>query len=105
MFSSCIPNNTDIGNSIYSLQFDPNDVGVGVNLKYFNTGSRGILALATSQGLICGIDTRSPALAFRLKNDLAHRTFLPFHIERILKTNIYLFEFIHNRSYNCTRNR
>ncbi len=49
------------------------DVGVPVDLKYFNTGSQDILALATSQGLIVGIDTRCSTPVFRFKNDLNHR--------------------------------
>jgi hypothetical protein len=42
-------------------------------LKYFNTGSQDILALATSQGLIVGIDIRCSTPVFRFKNDLNHR--------------------------------
>ena len=64
---------TDIRESFYHLKFDVTDVGVPIDLKYFNTGSQDILAFATSQGLIVGIDTRCPTPIFRLKNDLNHR--------------------------------
>jgi hypothetical protein len=64
---------TDIRDSFYNLKLDVTDVGVPVDLKYFNTGSQDILALATSQGLIVGIDTRCSTPIFRFKNDLNHR--------------------------------
>ena len=57
----------------YQLKFDVNDVGAPVDLKYFHTGSQDILALATSQGLIVGVDTRCSTPIFRFKNDLNHR--------------------------------
>jgi len=50
-------------------------------LKYFNTGSQDILALATSQGLIVGIDTRCSTPVFRFKNDLNHRKKYFFFIQ------------------------
>jgi phosphoinositide-3-kinase regulatory subunit 4 len=64
---------TDIREPFYNLKLDVTDVGVPVDLKYFNTGSQDILALATSQGLIVGIDTRCSTPVFRFKNDLNHR--------------------------------
>lgn len=72
-FLSLNSTTTDIREPFYNLKFDVTDVGVPVDLKYFNTGSQDILALATSQGLIVGIDTRCSTPIFRFKNDLTHR--------------------------------
>lgn len=66
-------NTVDIRESFYSLKLDAADVGVPIDLKYFNTGSQDVLAVATSQGLIVGIDTRCSTPVFRFKNDLNHR--------------------------------
>ncbi|CAF3347839.1 unnamed protein product [Rotaria sp. Silwood1] len=74
---------TDIRESFYNLKLDVNDVGVPVDLKYFNTGSQDILALATSQGLIVGIDTRCSTPVFRLKNDLNHRLITALEIDEL----------------------
>lgn len=70
----------DIRESFYNLKLDVADVGVPVDLKYFNTGSQDILALATSQGLIVGIDTRCSTPVFRFKNDLNHRKIIFFFV-------------------------
>jgi len=71
------------GQSTNSLKLNVNDVGVPVDLKYFNTGSQDILAFATSQGLIVGIDTRCPTAIFRLKNDLNHRLITSFEVDEL----------------------
>ena len=72
-YSSLNASTNDVRGCFYSLKFNTNQVGVPVDIKYFNTGSRDILAFATSQGLITGIDIRSPTPVFRFKNDLHHR--------------------------------
>ncbi|CAF3717218.1 unnamed protein product [Rotaria sordida] len=74
---------TDIRESFYNLKLDVNDIGVPIDLKYFNTGSQDILALATSQGLIVGIDTRCSTPIFRFKNDLNHRLITAFEIDEL----------------------
>ncbi|CAF0798186.1 unnamed protein product [Adineta steineri] len=74
---------TDIREPFYSLKLDVNDVGVPVDLKYFNTGSQDILALATSQGLIVGIDTRCSTPIFRFKNDLNHRLITALEVDEL----------------------
>ncbi len=52
-------------------------------MKYFNTGSQDILSLATSQGLIVGIDTRCSTPVFRFKNDLNHRLITAFEVDEL----------------------
>jgi phosphoinositide-3-kinase regulatory subunit 4 len=74
---------TDIREPFYNLKLDVTDVGVPIDLKYFNTGSQDILALATSQGLIVGIDTRCSTPIFRFKNDLNHRLITAFEVDEL----------------------
>ncbi len=95
LFFSLNSTTTDIREPFYNLKLDIKDVGVPVDLKYFNTGSQDILALATSQGLIVGIDTRCSTPIFRFKNDLNHRK---------KKTNFYnsIISYFFHRFNNCT---
>ncbi|CAF4213118.1 unnamed protein product, partial [Rotaria sp. Silwood2] len=74
---------SDIRESFYNLKLDVTDVGVPVDLKYFNTGSQDILALATSQGLIVGIDARCSTPVFRFKNDLNHRLITALEVDEL----------------------
>ena len=67
---------TDIKEAFYNLNLKVEEVGVPIDLKYFNTGSQDVLALATSQGLIVGVDIRCSSPIFRFKNDLNHRKFI-----------------------------
>lgn len=76
-------NSSNSRNPEYSVELKTSDVGVPVDLKYFNTGSQDILAFATSQGLIVGIDTRCPMPVFRLKNDLNHRLITSFEVDEL----------------------
>lgn len=82
---------TDIREPFYNLEFDVADVGVPIDLKYFNTGSQEILAFATSQGLIVGIDTRCSTPVFRFKNDLNHRKKRNLTIFLNRKLTLYFF--------------
>jgi len=72
---------SDVREPFYQLNFNVQDVGTPVDLKYFNTGSQEILALATSQGLIVGIDTRCSTPIFRFKNDLNHRLITALEVD------------------------
>ncbi|CAF3996776.1 unnamed protein product, partial [Rotaria magnacalcarata] len=74
---------TDIRESFYHFKMNVEDVGVPIDLKYFNTGSQDILALATSQGLIVGIDTRCSTPVFRFKNDLNHRLITALEVDEL----------------------
>ncbi|UJR33847.1 hypothetical protein I4U23_021270 [Adineta vaga] len=73
----------DIREPFYNLELNVADVGVPIDLKYFNTGSQDILALATSQGLIVGIDTRCSSPVFRFKNDLNHRLITALEVDEL----------------------
>ncbi|CAF0744588.1 unnamed protein product [Didymodactylos carnosus] len=73
----------DIKEPFYTMKLDVRDIGVPIDLKYFNTGSQEILAFATSQGLIVGIDNRCTVPIFKFKNDLNHRLITALEVDEL----------------------